>query len=74
MSTIKLGRCMILRQNPEFSEMKLLPAFLALSGVFAQYDDSSSDPESGSDYPSSYEGPDDGDIDDGYGGRLALNH
>ena len=61
---------MVLRQNPEFSEMKLLPAFLTLSGVFAQYDDSSSsDPESASDYSGS-SSPD--DIDDGYGGRLGL--
>ena len=61
---------MLLRQNPEFSEMKLLQAFLALSGVFAQYDSSSSD-DSGSDY-SSISSPDE-EIDDGYGGRLALN-
>ena len=61
---------MLLRQNPEFSEMKLLPAFLALSGVFAQYDSSSDDyPDSSSD-PSSTSND---DIDDGYGGRLALN-
>ena len=67
----KTGRCLVLRQNPEFSEMKLLPAFLALSGVFAQYDDSSSsDPESASDYSGS-SSPD--DIDDGYGGRWVLN-